>query len=87
MQQTVGETRQYSQSIPGDTIASASWAISPSGPTLSGQVNTLTTSTILVATPAAGNFVLTATLTGTSGQILKPAIEIQVVPALIPATV
>lgn len=56
-----GEKVFYEQEIENDTVASAEWTITPTGPTLSGKVNGSTSSRILVSGLAAGKtYLLTA---------------------------
>ena len=52
-----------------DTIASSSWAISPAGPTLTGEANTTTTATVFVGSATLGEtYRLTNTIITAAGR-------------------
>lgn len=64
--------RTYRQKIVGDTISSAVWAITPSGPTLGGQSDTTEQTTIQVSGLTLGTlYNLKVTVTCASGQIIE----------------
>lgn len=78
--QMVGEKRFYQQNITGDTsVPPAVWSVSPTGPTLSGQQDTNTSSVIAFQSAAVGIWTLSVAMTTPDGQIVIGQIEIVVV--------
>jgi hypothetical protein len=60
-----------------DTVSSATWAISPSGPTVGSATNSGATSTVLVSGITLGvAYVLSCHITGASAQLYDGIIEI-----------
>ena len=75
-----GESRLFQQQISGDTITSATWTATPStGVTLSGQVDTPTSSTILFHPTVGAAYSLEVALSLQSGQLLYGIIQVSVV--------
>ena len=72
------EIRAYQQAVYNDTLLSATWSVSPTGPVLSGQVDTSSDTTIFFTSAAAGIFALKALLVLASGQQLEGVIHITV---------
>ncbi len=77
--QIIGEEPYYQQDVINDTIVGAVWAVDPAGPTLTGPVTTPTYSKVLMSQAIPGVFVLSVTLTLTSGQIRIGQARINVV--------
>jgi len=76
--QDPNESLKYRQTITGDTVSSATWSISPVGPTVGAPTNASTTSTVLVSGVSDNVlYTLTAKITGASGQIKEGAAKIQ----------
>jgi len=74
------EKRKYRQPITGDVIASATWAISPTGPTVGTPVNTSTTSTVMLSGVTAGkSYTLTPHIVGSSSQEYEPSEDIVII--------
>lgn len=46
--------KDWTDELAGDTIATSTWSILPTGPTLSGTASTTTSATVFVASIAAG---------------------------------
>lgn len=68
----------YEQRIEGDTVKSADWSITPTGPTLDGKANTTTSSKILVSGLAAGTtYLLRSHIVGASGQEFEGVARIE----------
>ena len=72
-EQKPAEMRRYEQAITNDTIqGQPAFAISPSGPTLNGQIDGSTTTSILVSGLTAGvTYDLSVQIVGVSGQHFK----------------
>ncbi len=67
--QRAGEKLDYRQVIRGDTVASATWSINPTGPTLGEPVNTENSSTVRVSGLSADtDYTLKPHIVGGSGQ-------------------
>ena len=63
----------------GETISTSVWAVSPSGPTLSGDANTTTTATTFISGGTAGNvYMLTNTVTTSMSRTVQRSISIRV---------
>ncbi len=77
--QIIGEEPYYQQDVINDTIVGAVWAVDPAGPVLTGPVTTSTYSKVLMSQAIPGVFVLSVTLTLTSGQIRIGQARINVV--------
>jgi hypothetical protein len=84
--QDPGETLDYSvdwtvRLAAGDSVATSAWAISPSGPTLSGATETGSVATTLVTgLVLAGIYRLTNTVTTAEGQTMRESITIRCFP-------
>lgn len=67
--QTPNEIYHYRQPVVGDTIVSAVWSVSPSGPTISTVETTTTHTTCSLSDVVSGIlYTITCLLTVTSGQ-------------------
>lgn len=77
-QEKLDYTQDWSDELGADTIASDTWAIAPTGPTMSGETNPSTQSgTIFVQGLTAGTFyTLTHQVTTTAGRIFERTISI-----------
>ena len=75
-----GESKSYQQQIVNDTITSAVWSITPTGPTLSPYPTTANAATVLVSGLTLGeNYTLMVTLDCGSGQIFTPSAVLECV--------
>lgn len=71
-------TIEWSDWLGADTISTSVWAVSPTGPTISGQTTSGTTASCKLASVTAGmEYTLTNTLTGASGAIEERSIVIR----------
>ena len=59
-----------------DTVASAAWSVSPTGPTLYSQSDSSAASTIRIKNVPYGSFVLKCEITGTSSQKYDGSVKI-----------
>jgi hypothetical protein len=53
-QEKLDHTHDWAAELGADTISTSTWAISPTGPTLSSQTSTATTATVWVESLTAG---------------------------------
>jgi hypothetical protein len=68
--ESIDRTLDWSLWLGADTIAGSAWAVSPSGPTLSGGAFTATTATIVVAGVTLRQlYEVTNTITTAAGRI------------------
>jgi len=76
--QDPNEKLKYKQEISGDVISTATWTISPTGPTLGTPVNTTTETTVLVSGLTEGvSYTVNVNIACTSGQVFDPSARIE----------
>jgi hypothetical protein len=76
--QHASENVPYRITLSGDTLSSALWSISPSGPVVSAPANSAQTSTVLVSQITAGTtYQLVVVITGGSGGKWERSVEIK----------
>jgi len=76
--ETLDYVMDWSSWLGADTISSSAWAISPAGPTLSGQSNTTTTATVFVAGASRGEiYALTNTIATAGGRTAERSVSLR----------